>query len=377
MTSNTFTANAANTMGEGGIQITPIPFGGGVALQHMMNAQVASNRFEGNVATVGGGGEGGGLGMRGAKGARTVGINIVDNLFVRNLGNSALKGVATGGAISVVQGESITVAHNMLVENSGELRTDAAPELAGAVIMLSGREDTIAVANYVGLWDVVVDSNQILDSGKALSATVTPPNNFAIAVQAADRFTITNNVIAGSTLGGIVAVYESYLDDQGDPQETHGAIANNTLYDNGTYGMWLLNHWRADVLQITNNIVTNNKYGFEGINLYGAAAPVVADYTLLYDNEQAIGPEAQADETITATHTVAADPLYFAPARDDYRLLPDSPAIDAGDPVGVPPAPPYDIDGGPRPYGPRVDIGAYEWQGQGYPFHFYLPGIKK
>ena len=36
-----------------------------------------------------------------------------------------------------------------------------------------------------------------------------------------------------------------------------------------------------------------------------------------------------------------------------------------GDPAGVPPAPAVDIDGALRPYGPRVDVGAYEWQGQG------------
>ena len=377
VTSNTFTANTANAMGEGGMQMTPIPFGGGLGLQHLFQVVVANNRFEGNVATVGGGGVGGGLGMRADKGVRTVGVNIVDNLFVHNLGDSAMKGDATGGAISVSQGESITVAHNVLIENSGAVTTTAAPEKATAAIMLSGQNDTMAVENYVGLWDVVVDSNQILNSGQGLSTTVTPPNNFAISVQAADRFTITNNVIAGSTLGAIVAVYESYIDEEENPQETHGAIINNTLYENGSYGLWLLNRWRSDVLQVTNNIIAGHTYGAEGINLYGAAAPVLLDYSVQYGNEHDIGPEAEADGSITMTHTVAADPLFFSPARDDYRLLPDSPAIDAGDPVGVPPAPPFDIDGGPRPYGPRVDIGAYEWQGQGYPFHFYLPGIKK
>ena len=100
-------------------------------------------------------------------------------------------------------------------------------------------------------------------------------------------------------------------------------------------------------------------------------------YTLLYGNEEDIGPEATADESITTTHTIAADPLFFAPALDDFSLLPVSPAIDAGDPAGVPPAPLFDIDGAQRPYGPQVDIGAYEWHGQGYPFQSYLPGIKK
>ncbi|HOZ45999.1 MAG TPA: right-handed parallel beta-helix repeat-containing protein [Candidatus Hydrogenedentes bacterium] len=47
----------------------------------------------------------------------------------------------------------------------------------------------------------------------------------------------------------------------------------------------------------------------------------------------------------------------------DYRLQqgpPASPCKDAGDTAGVPPAPPRDIRGVPRPQGTRVDIGAYE-----------------
>jgi len=47
----------------------------------------------------------------------------------------------------------------------------------------------------------------------------------------------------------------------------------------------------------------------------------------------------------------------------DYRLAPDSPAIDAGDPAFVPAADERDLDGGPRVINGRVDMGAYE-----YPF---------
>ena len=45
--------------------------------------------------------------------------------------------------------------------------------------------------------------------------------------------------------------------------------------------------------------------------------------------------------------------------------MPNSLAIDAADPAGVPPAPNHDIDDVDRPYGKRVDVGAYEWHGQG------------
>jgi hypothetical protein len=44
----------------------------------------------------------------------------------------------------------------------------------------------------------------------------------------------------------------------------------------------------------------------EGLNLYGAAAAVLLDYSVQYGNEHDIGPEAEADGSITTAHTVAA-----------------------------------------------------------------------
>lgn len=49
------------------------------------------------------------------------------------------------------------------------------------------------------------------------------------------------------------------------------------------------------------------------------------------------------------------DPFFVS--QYDYHLSPDSPAIDAGDPVPVN----EDFDGYPRPQGQGWDIGAYEW----------------
>ena len=57
---------------------------------------------------------------------------------------------------------------------------------------------------------------------------------------------------------------------------------------------------------------------------------------------------------------LSQDPLFVNPATGDYHLGPGSPALDTGDPSGVPPAPPVDYDGQTRPLGNGVDIGADE-----------------
>src|SRR5690606_34300683 len=79
-----------------------------------------------------------------------------------------------------------------------------------------------------------------------------------------------------------------------------------------------------------------------------------------YPNHPPQSPEANI---LKDPWFVTTDPYQ---AGADYRLLPNSPAIDAGDDSLVLPGE-TDLLGNPRIVGDHVDIGAYEFTGYAYP----------
>ena len=74
---------------------------------------------------------------------------------------------------------------------------------------------------------------------------------------------------------------------------------------------------------------------------------LVTTYSLIQDNYPGIG-------------NLDTDPLFINPANGDFRLKPNSPAINAGDP-NITNLPATDLAGQPRVQGGQVDIGAYEF----------------
>lgn len=359
ITTNTFTNNIASIDGSvKPMAVRPYPVqGGGMEIAGFQDVVVAANEFRGNSGVFYGFGMAGGLGALDC--VRTV---IADNLFEHNLGGATLNSGGLGGALSVTYGDQVLIRRNLFRGNSGQIAAVDDDGQATSVLALVGSDLQAPSQPMIDLTNVAVTENYLLDSGQGV-AVGTAPQNFAIQVQATDQFTIANNVIAGSTLGGIVAIYATVPVTEGVRPETHGTIRNNTVANNGKYGLWLLNRWRGETLTAVNNIITGHTYGAEGEDLYGPASPVDLRYTLFYSNTANIGPTT--GDSITSTHSFDSDPRFLAPLTHDYHLLPNSPAIDAGDPAGVPPAPAIDIDGAARPYGPRVDAGAVEWQGQG------------
>jgi len=197
----------------------------------------------------------------------------------------------------------------------------------------------------------VFSQNHIISNTTTISPTRSGTGG-GLYIEFTSPFTLTNNVIAqnyANNAGGLyVHGYDNY--------DSTGNLVNNTIADNNLGpGGEAIGHTRVVTLTLTNNIIAGHTYGLTGRGVTGAS------YTLFYDN--ALG-DVWCVGPVDSTHEITGqDPQFVNPQTWDYHLRQDSPAIDTGDPAGVPPAPLIDIDGQRRPGAGRVDIGADEaWQ---------------
>jgi len=111
---------------------------------------------------------------------------------------------------------------------------------------------------------------------------------------------------------------------------------------------------------ITNSIVYNNSNN--QIGTYPNAELAIS-YSDIQDGEAGIGGSGTVN---WLEGNIDEDPMFVDTLNNNYQLQQGSPCIDAGTPdtTGLN-LPPTDLAGNPRIYNGRIDIGAYEWQGQG------------
>lgn len=198
---------------------------------------------------------------------------------------------------------------------------------------------------------------------------------------------IEDNVIHGNKANGI---------DMDGVQ--YSTILNNMIYDNGRHA---IRAFQIDAAQgprglkiINNTCIVGVEYGW-GIkltqdlgdhtifnNILAISPPaegsIYADSGLLFSDANLVdgrfslggGDEVtlglkqwHADGNDAHTLIAAADRIFIDPARGDYRLRSDSPAIDRGlASFGSGEAPPRDIHHTARPQGRGYDIGAVEYK---------------
>jgi hypothetical protein len=218
----------------------------------------------------------------------------------------------------------------------------------GLSVLMAIQEQYLTSAN------ATIDSNRFISNSGASGG--------AFFIIQTNGFTVTNNIVANnqSTAGAVVLSAQSEYGSNDIPSP----VANNTFYANDDAAI-VVDRWNETPAQLVNNVIVSHTVGV-GV---GKLVTPILSYNLFNGN----GEDVEGLSPFTNTHPITASVQFVAPGLNDFRLMPISAAINAGDPAGIPPAPPVDIDNYPRPYGPRVDVGAYEWHGQGV----LLPAVLK
>ncbi|HRA65132.1 MAG TPA: YCF48-related protein [Caldilinea sp.] len=330
---NSFESNAGGATSAGGHT-----HGGAAAIGYTDVITISDNTFVDNTADLGlAGGLGGALYLQ-----LTNDTLIQANTFVRNRGGA---GAGIGGAL-VVEGGSVGVSNSLMAHGaSGNLNTR---------VTVSGNlfRDNRAATN--------LDGEQALLGG-------------AVAINSTNGLTVRNNVMSGNAaaVGGAMALFG--WNDQQTPHDIvlDTQIINNTLVNNvGNNGLYL-EMWKTPIT-LTNNIVISHTVGIFA-NTNQASGGMTAEVSYTVYNNNATDSQAAPESTLIERNAITSPVEFVNFWGGDYHLQVTSPARNGGDPAGAPLAPPIDIEGTPRPFGPRVDIGAYEWHGP----QMFLPQIDK
>jgi hypothetical protein len=193
--------------------------------------------------------------------------------------------------------------------------------------------------------------------------------------RATSYITARNNLIyhshtAGVSIGG-------YAPDRG--RTDHCIVINNTLYENDTSttgsGEFQMQWNMADNV-FENNIVYAGPRCLMMLNkseLDKNRPPATIDHNLYYCTSGVQASKwAGASETVTGfdkyveatgndRHSHFSDPHFVDPAKNEFHLQSDSPALAAGTTDNVPMAE-LDLEGSPRVKSGKIDIGCYQRQ---------------
>jgi hypothetical protein len=193
--------------------------------------------------------------------------------------------------------------------------------------------------------------------------------------RATSYITARNNLIYHSQTAGISI--GGYAPNRGHTE--HCIVVNNTLYENDTSatrsGEFQMQWNMADNI-FENNIVyagprclmTLNKFQVDKSN-----PPAMIDHNLYYcvsgpqastwqrASNTVIGFEQYVDATGNDRHSHFSDPRFVDPAKKDFHLQSDSPALAAGTTDDIPVGE-LDLEGLPRVKSGKIDIGCYQRQ---------------
>ena len=259
--------------------------------------------------------------------------------------------------------------HGIYVNNSSDnftIRGNHLHDNAAAGIHLNG---DASLGGDGMMSNGLIDGNRIHDNGTQGGA--------AINMDGVEDTLVVNNLIYRNHASGI-AIFQQ----DGAACSRRNRIWFNTVLmpDDGRWALIINGEGCADN-QIFNNIFLSDHSWRGSINLATGEAPglqsdfnIVSDRFTVDDGDTVLSLSEWLALGYDANSFLAtAVELFISAANDDYRLRPDSPAIDAGKAL---PGVTADIIGVRRPSGAGFDIGAYEFLWDSDTAVLWLPMVK-
>ncbi len=278
-------------------------------------------------------------------------IAVVATLLMAQPGplQTLLDGAQPGDAIAIGPGafqEDLVLAPNVTLVGAGPSQTVIFGSVAGAdgatLIgvkldgSLSGDETGLTLSTNGAVEDVHVD-------GFAIGVSVTGGTVTLDALRIEGATTGVQLLGGDTTLTNSLVVFAA-----GDGIRVAGgqaALWNDLVVGCGFAVAGAAGIRSDDDILVRNTIVVSNAVGLS------CAVPCDAGFGLVWGNSVDYGGAAIPNSDLPV------DPLFRNAAEGDFVLLAGSPALDAGQSEGAPPA---DAVGVPRPQGDAVDIGPYE-----------------
>jgi uncharacterized protein (TIGR03437 family) len=293
------------------------------------------------------------------------------NGFTIQNGNAAFQNTYEGGGISIEAG-SPTITNNIIHSNHSCAGAGVAVGFANPIVqnnVITGNSPA-GCSGGIGGGGISVrgGSPQIL--GNTITSNQSSQFGGGISLFAAGSPLIRNNIISGNNNGGITTANASSAlivqnlitgNMGGGLVPAQGTIVNNTIANNAIAAI--------DGVITGAMLINNLVIGAAGVP---ALLCSTSDSTGTFDNNDIYSPGGlsfgpQCDQVTGSAGNISADPLFISPGTGNYRLLPGSPAIDAGL-NSAPGLTATDLDGLPRIVAGAggaavIDMGAYEFPG--------------
>ncbi len=244
------------------------------------------------------------------------------------------------GAIGITERSTVTVRNNTFNSNRAEFGS------------------AVAVLNPTG-GSTHIDSNTMTGNRQNAPGGL-EDGVIEIRGAATHPVTITNNVLADNSLitftqAAVPATGTGIRCGEGTSSPL--LIINNTFYKNGDRALNIAGTDEglpcSAIVSFVNNVVAD--HATAGIKkATGSTVVLSTTYNVFSTSTDALG-------SVGATGNITANPQFSSTATSDFRLKITSPAIDAGTNTN---APAKDILGVTRPFGAKVDAGAYEFTAQ-------------